>query len=109
MALESVRSGKMSKARAARQFGVPRTTLLDRLTGRVPDECRPGPSTALSKADEDHLAMHIVNMAKVGFPCTKKTLILTAKQLLEEEDRTVATFSDNLPGMVVNLFFGGDL
>ena len=30
-----VKSGAMSKAKAAKTFGVPRTTLLDKLSGRV--------------------------------------------------------------------------
>lgn len=85
LALENVRSGQMSKAEAARQFGIPKTTILDKLAGRVPNESRPGPSTAPSKTDEDNLAMHIINTAKVGFPYAKKTLILTVKQLIEEE------------------------
>ena len=38
MALEMVRSGQMTKTKAALTFGVPRTTMHDRLSGRTPEK-----------------------------------------------------------------------
>ena len=37
-AIEAVRSGRMRKSQAAQFYGVPRTTLLDKLSGRTPEE-----------------------------------------------------------------------
>ena len=37
-AIEAVRSGRMRKSQAATFYGVPRTTLLDKLSGRTPEE-----------------------------------------------------------------------
>ena len=36
-AIDAVRSGRMRKSQAATFFGVPRTTLLDKLAGRTPE------------------------------------------------------------------------
>ena len=51
-ALREVREGRMSERTAATTYGVPRSTLRDRLSGRVrvqPDgSTRPGPSTVLT-------------------------------------------------------------
>ena len=37
-AIDAVRSGRMRKSQAATFYGVPRTTLLDKLSGRTPEE-----------------------------------------------------------------------
>lgn len=36
-AIDAVRSGRMRKSQAAQFYGVPRTTLLDKLSGRTPE------------------------------------------------------------------------
>ena len=48
MAMHMVRSGTMSKKAAAKTYGVPRTTLLDKLAGRVPEIPTPPLGAALS-------------------------------------------------------------
>ena len=53
-----VKLDQTSKVQAVRQLQVSRTTLLDKQAGRVPEECQPGPFTALPKADEDNLPRH---------------------------------------------------
>lgn len=104
LALAKVRSGAMNKSEASRVYGIPRTTLLDRLAGRVDDECRSGPPTALPKEDEARLAAHVVGMANAGFPYTRKSLMLMVKQLLDEEGRRVTVFKDNMPGDYQSVF-----
>ena len=42
-AIKSVMDGKLGVDRAADQYGVPRTTLKDRLSGRVIQGTNPGP------------------------------------------------------------------
>ncbi|KAH3728535.1 hypothetical protein DPMN_024343 [Dreissena polymorpha] len=60
LAIEAIRSKAMSKRKAAMTFGVPRSTLLDKLSGRVPEaRTRPGPATVLSAAEEDVLVNYI--------------------------------------------------
>jgi len=55
MAIAMVRSGQMSKKGVANMYiyGVPRTTLLDKLVGRVPEEdVRPGKKPVLTAGEE---------------------------------------------------------
>lgn len=66
-AIEMVRSNGMAKAKAAKLFGVPRTTLIDKLAGRVPEEAtRPGPSSVLTPAEEKTLVRYADLMAQIG-------------------------------------------
>lgn len=46
-AIAAVTSGKMGVNRAADQYCVPRTTLKDRLSGRVAEGANPGPTPYL--------------------------------------------------------------
>ncbi|KAH3812928.1 hypothetical protein DPMN_141371 [Dreissena polymorpha] len=49
LAIEAVRNKAMSKRKAAMMFGVPRSTLLDKLSGRgLEARTRPGPATVVS-------------------------------------------------------------
>ena len=52
MAIEMVRNGQMSKKGAAKAYGVPKTTLLDKLSGRVPVKTGLGRKTVLTPAEE---------------------------------------------------------
>ena len=66
LAIEMVRKGLMSKKQASTTYGVPRTTLLDKLAGRVPEEStRPGPAPILTKAEEDILWNYCNLMAEI--------------------------------------------
>ena len=54
-AMDAVKSGRMGLNRAATEFGVPRTTLKDRMAGRVVHGTRPGPKPYLSLQEENEL------------------------------------------------------
>ena len=54
-AMESALSGNMSINRAAELHGVPRTTLQDRLSGRVQHGKNPGPIPYLTTSEEKEL------------------------------------------------------
>ncbi|KAH3876177.1 hypothetical protein DPMN_000042 [Dreissena polymorpha] len=48
LAIEAVRSKAMSKRKATMTIDMPRTTLSDNLSGRIPEaRTRPGPATIL--------------------------------------------------------------
>ena len=98
LALQMVRNGTMTQRQAALSYGVPRTTLMDKLHGRTPETCRPGPPPAISEADERKLANHIKEMARAGFPYTRKALLEEVKSLLDEDGREVSCFKQNQPG-----------
>ena len=49
LALDAVRSGRCTQRNAAKEFGIPRTTIGDRLRGKIADDARSGSSTVLPK------------------------------------------------------------
>ena len=59
-ALDAVEKGGMSKRKASKCFGVPRTTLSDKLSGRTPRERKMGHSPILTE-QEEHDLVKLVN------------------------------------------------
>lgn len=96
-AVEMVRDG-MPKKKAAKLCGVPRTTLLDKLSGRVPlQPTKPGPKTVLTAAEEDVLVNYIKLMADIGYPVSRAELKREVKKILDTDGRK-NPFKNNLPG-----------
>jgi len=55
-AINSVRTGAMSRTAACRMYGVPKTTLLDKLAGRAPEDPTPiGRKPIFTMAEERKL------------------------------------------------------
>lgn len=56
---------------AARQYGVPASTLRDRVKGRIdPETLKPGPAPLFSQEEEAKFVQHIKNMAELGYGFT---------------------------------------
>ncbi|KAJ8931391.1 hypothetical protein NQ314_015701 [Rhamnusium bicolor] len=86
-AINAVRENGLSKKLAARQFGVPRSTLIRKLSGQAPLLRKMGPPTELSKTEENIFVKWILAMAKKGFPVHKNNLILSVRKIVEESGR----------------------
>lgn len=95
-ALEAVRRG-VAVASAAKQFNVPRVTLLYKSTGKSPLECSMGPPTILSTAEENILIQWIFELAKLHYPISKLQLIDSVEQIIKETKRK-NNFTDGRPG-----------
>lgn len=61
----------MPYAVASKPYNVLRTTLIGKIKGTNPEECKSGVSTVLTSQEEDILVNWILNMAKMGFPINK--------------------------------------
>jgi hypothetical protein len=96
-ALEAVRSGAMSKKMAAKTFNVPRTTLLDKLAGRVPEVGNSGPKPVLNSAEEITLVNYAKLMQEIGYPLTRPEFLKEIKKILDIDGRKTP-FANNLPG-----------
>lgn len=70
-AMSAVRDQKVTISEAAKKYNVPRKTLDDRIKKRVEHGSRPGPSTVLTKEEEDGLVSYLAYMAQRGFPLTR--------------------------------------
>lgn len=70
-AFEAVRNQHMSQWEACKTFGVPRTTLRDRLSGKVELGAKPGHPTLLSLEQETKVVDYACNRASlgIGFGC----------------------------------------
>ena len=66
-AVESVIKGE-TLLQASKTFGVPRTTLADKVGGRHPGAY--GGRTTLSEEDEEALFQYVLYMASIGHPLT---------------------------------------
>ena len=65
-ALEAANKG-VPVRRAATQYGVPRSTLQDRVLGKVVHGRNPGPKPYLVPAEENELSQFLVDVAQVGY------------------------------------------
>ena len=64
-AMKAVQKGQ-SISQAARVFGVPKTTLYDRVSGRVQYGTNPGPQSYLNSKEEKELSSYLKHCARVG-------------------------------------------
>lgn len=95
-ALEDIEKGATIAA-SARKYGIPRSTLSEKRSGRHPIEHRMGPDTVLSQAEENLLQQWIFHVGDAGFPITKDQLLDSVKMILNKAKRDTI-FTDNRPG-----------
>ena len=84
-ALKAVESGTGIN-KAAREHGVPATTLKDRVSGRVAHGIKSGPRPYLSTEEETELGTFLKNWASVGYGKTRKDVLLIAESVAKEKD-----------------------
>lgn len=80
-AYEAVVTKRMKIREAARHYGVPHSTLLNKLSIKSPLQRRMGPPTKLSKDDEKALVQFIQASAQKGFPVSRKTLLILGNEI----------------------------
>ena len=71
-ALYSVMHNGLSGNKAADLHGVPRSTLKDRLSGRVKHGTKSGPKPYLTVEEEAELTSHLLQVADIGFGKTRR-------------------------------------
>lgn len=96
-ALEAINNG-MPIRTASKLFVVPRTTLQDRLAGRVDiDVFKTGRPSVLNPSEEETLVQWLIQLAKCGFPRKKSDLINSVKKIMKAENRP-NPFKNDTPG-----------
>ena len=81
-AYEAVVSKEMSTQCATEEFGVPRSTLQDRVSGRVALKARTGAKRLLIDNEESALSSFIFGCAAIGYAKAKKGILAIVKQIL---------------------------
>jgi len=82
-AMKSVQEGEFGVNEAAKQHGVPPTTLKDRLSGRVQHGTKLGPPPCLDKHEEKVLSLFLTNCASVGYAKTRRDAMGIAQSTAE--------------------------
>ena len=83
-AVDCIQSGNKGLREASRLYNVPVETLRRRVTGEVEMGCRPGPSTILSKEQEDKLCSYLIRMSEMGFGLTREDVLHLAFAIAEK-------------------------
>ena len=66
-AIDAVTRQHKGLRQAAREYGVPVTTLKRHVDCSLAPDCKPGPASTLTKEEEEKLVNHIMTMAQKGF------------------------------------------
>lgn len=84
-ALEAVMKDGLSSNRAADTYGVPRSTLKDRISGRVVHGVNPGPKPYLTEDEERDLADHLLKAAEIGYGKTRRDVCCIVETYLKQK------------------------
>ena len=77
---DTVTCGELGVNRAVMQCGVLRTTLKDRLSGRVKPGTKPSPVAYLEPKEEEHLVKFLFECARIGYGNTKREVMYIVEQ-----------------------------
>ena len=80
-AIKAVTSGSLGINRSALQYGVPKSTLKDRIAGRVKHGTKPGPVTYLQTKEEEELVNFLFECSKTGMERQNKKCYKLLKML----------------------------
>lgn len=97
--MEEIKSKSMGIREACRFYGVPKTTVHDRLSGKVAANKKPkvGPDPVLGLKGEECLKNWVLNMARCGFPIHKKEPIESVSKIIRDSG-IKNPFKDGTPG-----------
>ena len=84
-AMALAQSGSVSTNCAADRCGVPRSTLKDRLCGRVVHGVKPGPRPYLDAAEETELVDYLFDSAKAGYGKTRQQVKSIAEKIAKSK------------------------
>jgi len=84
----------ISAYKDAQEYGLPKSTILDQMRGRGPEEATSGSKPNLIPAEETQLVIWFQEMHVRAYPLTES---YTIKSILDEGDRSIR-FVGNLPG-----------
>ena len=93
-AMNAVREGTMGANAAAKTFGVPPSTLKDRISGRVKHGTKSGPTPYLTDAEEKELVDFLKQSAAMGCGKTKEEVF----SILERALKKKGTFHERFNG-----------
>ena len=97
-AFTSVTQERMSIREAALQYGVPKSTLGDRLSGRVLSGATSGPQMYLDKSAEEELVQFLLRSAEIGYAKSRKQVV---RRLLQKKKRKERSSDEWVVGVIL--------
>jgi len=75
------------------QYGVPKSSLGDRISGRVKPGALSGPPKYLSTEEENELVRHLSRCASIGYAKSRKEVLILVQRILDSRgiQRTVSS------------------
>ena len=74
-AYEEVKKGTLTVRRAVLQYSVPKSTLSNRVSGRISFNSHRGPTRYLTGDEEEELVNFLAGSARMGYAKTKKEVV----------------------------------
>lgn len=96
-ALHAIRSKSLSINKAANQFKVPKSTLIDKLKNRYTKSGNTGAPTVLTEEEEKCLVSWIIQLGEIGLPVSKAEVKESVAKLVKTLQRKTP-FADGVPG-----------
>ena len=88
-AVDAVTVQKLSIRRAAEQYSIPKSTLGDRVSGRVQFGAVSGPPKYLTSMEEEELAIFLCRCGAMGFARSKSEIIALVQRVLDSRNKQV--------------------
>ena len=97
LAVEDVRSNKLTVRKAAQQYGIPKSTLALYVSGKLQTGVRPGPASILSPEEEQRIIDYAVHMGQIGYGRTREQIFDIVAKIMTKDGRP-NPFVDGKPG-----------
>ena len=83
-AIHAVEEGQ-SISNAARDHGVPKTTLYDRISGKIMHGVNPGPTPYLSNEEDKELGSYLKQCSKIGCGKTRRDVVAIVQNIASDK------------------------
>ena len=93
MAYEAVTTGGYSVRRAAEEYQVPRSTLHDRVSGKVQFGAKSGPTRYLNDQEESELVNFLCCCTEIGYARTRLQVLALVQQVIKDKGLDVKVTS----------------
>ncbi|XP_018018849.1 MFS-type transporter clz9-like [Hyalella azteca] len=97
-AILAVVEGGITKKAAAAKYGIPRTTLIEKLSGKYREGKGPGRDPYLTDDEEEAIATWIKKCCRRGLPPHKNDILNTVQRLIKDIPGRESPFQKDRPG-----------
>ena len=87
-AMEAVMNSELGINRSAIQYGAPKTTLKDRISGRVQHGTKPGRVAYLTRIEEEELVNFLFECSRMGYGKTKREVLQIVQDAAKKKGMT---------------------